>query len=359
MKILMCGPIAASGGVSTHTKNIINQLLNLGVEVHFYNQWDSNRNFFYSSFKKLYLRSFGLFIESFRRRMDYDIIHIQASGGLASFVSAISGAIASIVLRKKLVVTFHHSKSAEFVSKYKSFVGFVVSHASKFILVSSKQKNIFTTNYGNFAEKFEIIFNGYDSDLYIKREMFDCRKILKIPEDKKIIFNISNLIDTKGHKYLILALEKVLTTRKDIICYIAGRGYLKEELESLITDLSLQNHIHLIGWISDEDVPLWMSASDIFVMPSLAEGNPTVMFEALGSGLPFIGTNVGGIPEIINTPDYGIICEPANPEDLAEKIKWALEKNWDRKLISNYSKNFTWRKIALDNLNIYKEIIKG
>jgi len=354
----MCGPIAVSGGVSTHTKNIIKQLLNLGVEIHFFNQWDDNESSFYSSFRKLYLRSFGLFIEAIRMRREYDIIHIQASGGLASFISAISGAIISIILDKKLVVTFHYSRTAEFVDKYKFLIKFVVAHANKFILVSPKQKNIFLINYNAFSEKFETLFNGYDSDLYIKRDKHECRNILKISEDKRIIFNISNLIDTKGHKYLILALKRILIVRKDIICFIAGKGYLKEELERLITNLGLQDYIQLIGWISDEKVPLWMSASDIFVLPSLAEGNPTVMFEALGSGLPFIGTNVGGIPEIINSLDYGIICEPANPKDLAEKIQYALGKNWDKELISNYSKNFTWKKIALANLHIYKEIMK-
>ena len=76
-----------------------------------------------------------------------------------------------------------------------------------------------------------------------------------------------------------------------------------------------------------------MNACDLFVLPSLNEGNPTVMFEALGCGKPFVGTKVGGVPEVIASDDYGLLVEPADPEDLAEKILVALDREWDREAI--------------------------
>lgn len=76
-----------------------------------------------------------------------------------------------------------------------------------------------------------------------------------------------------------------------------------------------------------------MNACDVFILPSLSEGNPTVMFECLGCGKPFVGTKVGGIPEIINSEDYSLLCEPANPKELAEKILIALDKGWDNEKI--------------------------
>ena len=77
------------------------------------------------------------------------------------------------------------------------------------------------------------------------------------------------------------------------------------------------------------------------------------MFEALGVGLPFVGTTVGGVPEIITSEDYGLLCPPADPECLAEKILTALEKNWDREKIRKYAEQFTWENIAKSVLNIY------
>ena len=102
-----------------------------------------------------------------------------------------------------------------------------------------------------------------------------------------------------------------------------------------------------------------MNAADLFVLPSLREGNPTVMFEALGAGLPFIGTKVGGIPEIISSEEYGFLVEPANPDDLAEKILIALYKSWDNKKIKKYAEQFTWENIAKRIINVYKEVLQN
>jgi len=78
---------------------------------------------------------------------------------------------------------------------------------------------------------------------------------------------------------------------------------------------------------------LWINAADIFVLPSLGEGNPTIMFECLGCGKPFVGTTVGGVPEVITSDDYGLLVEPADPKDLARKILMALGREWDREAI--------------------------
>ena len=90
----------------------------------------------------------------------------------------------------------------------------------------------------------------------------------------------------------------------------------------------------------------------------MSEGNPTVMFEALGVGLPFVGTAVGGVPEIITSEDYGLLCPPADPECLAEKILIALEKEWDREKIRKYAEQFTWEEIAKRVINIYLKYLK-
>ncbi len=108
--------------------------------------------------------------------------------------------------------------------------------------------------------------------------------------------------------------------------------------------------------IPDEILPLWMNACDIFVLPSLSEGNPTVMFEALGFGKPFVGTKVGGVPEVITSKDYGLLVEPGNSQDLAEKIEVALNKNWDREKIANYAEQYRWENIAEQIMKIYHNL---
>jgi glycosyltransferase involved in cell wall biosynthesis len=116
----------------------------------------------------------------------------------------------------------------------------------------------------------------------------------------------------------------------------------------------LQDYVKLIGFVPDEDLPILVNACDLFVLPSLSEGNPTVMFECLGCGKPFIGTKVGGEPEIITSEDYGFLVEPANSKELAEKILIALDKNWNTECILDYAKQFTWNKISEQIVEVYK-----
>ncbi|OYT40052.1 MAG: glycosyl transferase family 1 [Candidatus Altiarchaeales archaeon ex4484_43] len=204
-----------------------------------------------------------------------------------------------------------------------------------------------------FNENVTNIPNGFDGKMFYPLNMIDCREKLNLPVDKKIILTIGMLDKVKGHQYLISAMNEILKHRQDIACYIIGNGKLKDKLKKQIKTLDLSEYIHLVGGKPHEEIPLWMNACDLFVLPSLSEGNPTVMFECLGCGKPFIGTKVGGIPEIITSEGYGFLVEPKNSKNLAEKILIALDKKWDEKKILNYAKQFTWEEIAKDIIKVY------
>lgn len=101
----------------------------------------------------------------------------------------------------------------------------------------------------------------------------------------------------------------------------------------------------------------YCNASDLFMLPSLNEGNPTIMFEALGCGKPFVGTKVGDVPEVITSDVYGLLVEPGDADDLAEKILVALDKEWDRGAILEYAERFTWESIAEKIIMVYQRLL--
>jgi glycosyltransferase involved in cell wall biosynthesis len=80
------------------------------------------------------------------------------------------------------------------------------------------------------------------------------------------------------------------------------------------------------------------------------------MFESLGCGKPFIGTKVGGVPEIISSQEYGLLCDAGNEEALAGNILKALEKDWDTEKILSYAKEFSWENICKNVEEIYKDL---
>ena len=205
-----------------------------------------------------------------------------------------------------------------------------------------------------FNKNVYSISNGFSSN-FKPMNKNECRSKLHLPMDKKVIFALGGLIKRKGLNYLIDAMKIITEKRKDVLCFIGSTGPLKDKLQKQINELNLQDCIKLIGFVPDELLPIWMNASDLYVLPSLAEGNPTAMFEVLGCGKPFVGTRVGGIPEIITNEKLGYLVEPKEVNGLANAILEALGKDWDREYISNYAKQYSWDEIAKKILGVYNE----
>ncbi|MBE9593771.1 MAG: glycosyltransferase, partial [Proteobacteria bacterium] len=95
---------------------------------------------------------------------------------------------------------------------------------------------------------------------------------------------------------------------------------------------------------------------DVFVLPSLRESFGVVQIEAMACGKPIVATRNGGSEEIITSEDYGLLCGPANPEELAEKILIALDKEWDGEKIRGYAERFRWENIVKEIVKVYKAV---
>jgi glycosyltransferase involved in cell wall biosynthesis len=230
-----------------------------------------------------------------------------------------------------------------------------LNSADHIITVSNKNKEILESL--KIRTPMTMIPNGYKKDLFYPMNQEICRTQLGIPLNKKVLLTVGNLVEIKGHKYLIDALKLLKKTRNDFICYIVGEGKLRTSLQKQIQQNELDENIKLVGYVDHEKIPIWMNAADLFILPSLNEGNPTVLPEALGCGKPFVGTRVGGVPEIITSDDYGLLVEPADPEDLAEKILAALDRGWDREAILAYAERYTWENIAKEIMGVYEQVL--
>ncbi len=240
--------------------------------------------------------------------------------------------------------------------EWRAKIEYVLNTADHIITVS--QSNLACIQKLDVSTPVTVIPNGFRSDLFYPRDPLKCRKALNLPQDKKIILTVGNLEPVKGQRYLVEAVQRIIRERKNILCVIVGAGKVRTALERQIRSLGLEDYILLAGGKPHDEIPLWMNACDLFVLPSLNEGNPTVMFEALGCGKPFVGTKVGGVPEVIASDDYGLLVEPADSEDLAEKILIALDREWDREAILEYAQRYTWKNIAKEIMGVYTQILE-
>jgi len=202
-----------------------------------------------------------------------------------------------------------------------------------------------------------VIPNGIDLEKFKNLSKETLRKRLKIEEDEKMIIFVGTLRPVKGIKYLIKAMKLIIKENENVKLMLVGDGEEREELESLVVELDLKDCVKFIGRVQNEEIPRYMIASDVFVLPSFSEGFPVVILEAMASGLPIVATKVGGLPEIVKDGENGFLVEPKNPEEIAEKVLLILKGDKLRERISENNKKkvkeYSWERVSEQIEEVY------
>jgi len=186
-------------------------------------------------------------------------------------------------------------------------------------------------------------------------------------EDKTILY-AGRLIEWKGVEYLIKALPEVIEKHPEAKLVVVGSGPCKKDLVSVTERLNLQDKVTFLDAVSQEELARYYSAARVFVLPSIVndegetEGLGVVLLEAMASGVPVIGTGVGGIPDIIKDGETGLISLEKNPNDLADKICTLLTDEDLRKKVTEkgyqlVTKEFSWDVIAKEYAGLYDTLI--
>ena len=161
------------------------------------------------------------------------------------------------------------------------------------------------------------------------------------PDGRQVIGVVGRLMPQKGHTYLIRALPKVLETIPNMECWVIGDGELRQILEEEAKQLGVAENIIFMG--KRANVADLMRSMDLFVLPSLWEGLPTVVMEAMACGTPVLATNISGTREMIQHGVTGWLAPPENPQMLANEIISALGDADARARVANTALNFVER----------------
>jgi teichuronic acid biosynthesis glycosyltransferase TuaC len=205
--------------------------------------------------------------------------------------------------------------------------------------------------------KVKIIPNGVDLNLFHIMEKMGVRIKLEIPIDRPIFLTVGSQDEVKGTKYLIEAFSMVLERIQPpplLICI--GEGPFRPRLVSQANDLGIADNVLFIEKRPHDEIPLWMNAADVFCLPSVREGHPNVIMEALACGIPVVASNVGSIPNIIDASN-GNISDGNDPEDLFEKLIFCLDNNWDRMRIRSSVADYNWEDCANRYYETYGSIM--
>ena len=192
--------------------------------------------------------------------------------------------------------------------------------------------------------KIHVIPNAVETERFRRISMLEARKLLQLPEGPLLVA-VGALIPSKGHQLLIEALPELLHEWPQLQLHILGEGGYRAELERLITKLGLKKSVQLPGKRPNEELPLWFNAATASCLASLREGWPNVVSESLACGAPVVATGVGAIPQIISSPELGLIVDQ-NTEAIAQGLRYALAKQWNREAIAQQSSRRNWKDVA-------------
>lgn len=180
------------------------------------------------------------------------------------------------------------------------------------------------------AEKVSLIANGLDISRFntvIDRE--GARESLAIPRDSLVIGAVGRLSIEKGHRFLIEAAKPLVKDYPELQVIFVGDGPLKSELVQLSRRLGIEANVRFLGKV--HNIPLILSLMDLFVLPSLSEGLPMALLEAMAAKVPVIASNVGDIPHVIRDREEGLLVAPKNVEQLKDAISASLSDTAKRK----------------------------
>jgi len=210
--------------------------------------------------------------------------------------------------------------------------------------------------------QIEVLHNGADPRKFKPRPRMEARARLHLPIDKKIILFVGSLVPVKGVEFLLAAVSRL--AREDTLLYVVGDGDLMSALISLADDLGVQKVCRFVGRRPYDEIPYWLSAADCLVLPSLSEGLPTILPEAMLCGVPIVATQVGGVPEIVRHGHNGLVVQPKDPIGLAEAIR-SLLANDDgvSAMVERAGETarvaLTWEANAQKTLGIYHQIVSA
>jgi glycosyltransferase involved in cell wall biosynthesis len=194
------------------------------------------------------------------------------------------------------------------------------------------------------SEKVLVQYNGVDGERFRPDSKSDSRGRLGYTGAGPLICYVGNLLPEKGPDILIngfkVLTEKLRGRRADLV--LLGDGPLMHPLESLVHACGLGGQVRLIGRRPNTEVAAWISAADVLCLPSLREGCPNVVLEALASGRPVVASNVGGVPELLDK-DNGLLVPPGRPQLLGEALTAAVSRDWCPEHLRSTVPCLSWR----------------
>ena len=277
------------------------------------------------------------------------------------YKSDIVGTFASLKTGVPMIVTAHGFIATDLKLAFYEKIGCLFLHLTKKVICVSENVRKTVRKSGVRSHKILLIPNAVDFEYFSQAAKIDFRKEWGIASDEILIGTAGRLSSEKAQANLIKAFAMIPDEiRNNSKLVIAGTGPEYDNLVSIASEFDIDDYL-LLRFIND--MRSFYKAIDIFCLPSLTEGSPLTILEAVATSKPIIATRVGSSTELINNSTDGFLVEPGNVEQLISPLKKLisdpqLRKSMGQNLNIKLKTDFNIDTWAKKIFNVYKEILK-
>ncbi|MCW4024852.1 MAG: glycosyltransferase family 4 protein [Candidatus Bathyarchaeota archaeon] len=239
----------------------------------------------------------------------------------------------------------------------------IAKKADLIVTISQYSIQKILQNYTVPKEKIRLVPNGVDTEKFKPQPVnVELKRSLGV-DGKPCALFVGNLVPRKGLPFLIEAARKVTQQIKDAQFLIVGDGPQKSTLKTQIQNHYLTGHFHFLDNIPDTQLQAFYNLADLFVLPSIQEGQGIVLLEAQACGKPVVAFDVGGVNEAVQNGETGFLVEGGNVNELANAlVKLLADRTLGEKMgfvgRRFVEENFTWDLCAQRMLDVYREALR-
>lgn len=352
------------GGVGIHAHEMSKEQAKLGHNVIVYTSTEKSQyannlilNYDIHRFKPI-IKLFGnsimpnMFIDLIKKKNDFDIIHAHSHLYFSTNLCVLMRKIGS----PPLVITNHGLNSqtapAWFQNLYTATgAKWTFKMADKIICYTETEKRELV-ELGIKFKKIAVIHNGIDTDLFVPGE--------RSTSDKKQLLWIGRFANGKGVDYLIDAFQLLISKHTNLFLVMVGRGPEKERIQKKIRDFGLDASITMKDFIPNSDIVQLYQNSNVFILPSLEEGVPRTILEAMSCRIPIVCSKLPQLVDIVN--NCGFLVPTKDPLAIADRVSEiiadsTLAKQFGENGRENVVTNYSWKDTVEQTIKLYKGLI--
>lgn len=243
----------------------------------------------------------------------------------------------------------NHFKETFFKKKYNIFLNIIIRKVSTSILSNSKAALVFFFKKQN-DKRFEVIYNGINTSSFLNSDK-NLREELNIPNEAFVISHVGRFTEAKNHKTIIETAIALCKQNENIYFILCGKN-VDVNLKERVENENLSGKIKLLGYRSD--VILILNSSNAFYFPSLTEGQPNALLEAMIVGLPFVASNIDPIKESVPEEFHEFLVDPNDISSAMEKLQLLFKDEIARKKMNlsqwakqHYEPNYLFSKFYM------------